>query len=243
MDNRRIDSSKRVIRIVLWVLLLLPGLSYGKNHARLIEKTPIIAGQQAYIALPRRPKRRLPRIIVYSHGSNTTVTRDFNGPFMKDMRSYGRYFTRYNYIFAASAQHGVNKGSPEAIQDMVHLIRWIKKRYKTKRKVHLIGFSMGGLPTFHFAFRYPDLVSKIAGLAPTTHPRDWHRKEYRSLRRLSIRIWHGTKDKNVPYRLSRYFARKARRYRVHIRLITIRGGKHYDVDNELKPKILAFFRR
>ncbi|HEO65902.1 MAG TPA: alpha/beta hydrolase [Spirochaetes bacterium] len=243
MQNRRINLYKWVFRIALWASLLLPGLSYTKSPTRLIEKTPVISGQKAYIALPYRSKRGLPQIIIYSHGSNTTVTRNLNDPFMKKMRSYGRYFTRHNYIFAASAQHGANRGSLKSVQDMYNLIHWIQKRYRTKSKVHLIGFSMGGLPTFHFALRYPGLVDRIAGLAPTIHLRDWNKRRYRAIRRIRIGIWHGDRDQHVSFRQSQLFVRRARRYRLHIRLVRIRGARHYDVDNELKGRILRFFIR
>ncbi len=107
----------------------------------------------------------------------------------------------------------------------------------------MIGFSMGGLPTFHFALRYPGLVKKIAGLAPTIHLRDWNNRRYRTIRPIRIRIWHGDRDKHVSFGRSRLFVRRARRYRVYISLARIRGGKHYDVDNELKGRILRFFIR
>ena len=51
---------------------------------------PIIEEQQAYVVIPRIDKENPPTLVIYSHGSNTTVTQNMEDQFMKDMQAYGR---------------------------------------------------------------------------------------------------------------------------------------------------------
>src|SRR3989338_11652984 len=83
------------------------------------EKMPKIKTEQAYLAYPMQVDPAFPStLIVYSHGSNTTVTTNMNDQFMKDMRVYGEFFTARGYAFSASSMHGANWGSADSQNDM-----------------------------------------------------------------------------------------------------------------------------
>ena len=201
-----------------------------------------IGGENAYIALPSRiDEDNAPRIIVYSHGSNTTVTSNTEDEFMQDLQIYGEFFTQHNFIFAASNQHGANWGSDEAIQDTVNMIDWIKERYDTRQRVNMVGYSMGGLPTMNFASRYPELVNKIALLAPTTRSNEWDAERVEKIRDIDIQIWHGTSDVNVGYSLSTTFVNRLASFNKDVELITLEGKTHWDIHTEYIENILEFF--
>lgn len=202
---------------------------------------PIIEEQQAYVVIPRIDKENPPTLIIYSHGSNTTVTQNMEDQFMKDMQAYGIFFTEYNYIFSASNQHGVNWGSSAAIQDTINLKNWVDENYDIQPKVYLIGFSMGGLPTMNFATTYPDIISKIALLAPTVKSSEWNQTRADKLKDIDIKLWHGNKDVNVPYSYSVYFVNKLKGYGKNIEFITLEGKTHFDIDTEYMNEILEFF--
>ena len=209
-----------------------------------LEVYETIEGQPAYIAVPAPiDPENPPRIIVYSHGSNTEVTFDTNDEFMQDLHTYGVFFTENNYIFAASNQHGANWGNDESIQDNINLIAWIKERYDTQDKVNMIGYSMGGLPTMNFASDYPERVNKIALLAPTTNSNEWNEERVAKIGDIDIKIWHGTADVNVGYSLSTTFVNTLESFGKEVELVTLEGKTHWDIHTEYMEDILEFFNQ
>jgi len=211
----------------------------GPHYEEIYE---VIEGEIAYIAVPTRIRsNNPPTIVVYSHGSNTRVTMDTEEEFMRDLQAYGRLYTENNLVFAASNQNGENWGNDLSIQDTLNMIDWIKERYDTQEKVYMIGFSMGGLPTLNFATRYPELVSKIALLAPTTRPNEWDSERVEKISDMDIRIWHGTADVNVGYSLSTSFVSRLSSLGREVELITLEGKTHWDLDTEYMEDILEFF--
>ncbi len=211
----------------------------GPHYEELYET---IEGEIAYIAIPTKiDKKNPPTIVVYSHGSNTRVTLDTEETFMKDLQTYGELYTKSNLIFAASNQHGENWGNQLSIQDTMNMIDWIKENYDTSEKVYLIGFSMGGLPTLNFATTYPEIISKIALLAPTTRSTEWDQERVNKIEDMDIQIWHGTADVNVPYSLSITFTNRLKTLGREIPLITLDGKTHWDLDTEYMEDILQFF--
>ncbi|MFA7654693.1 MAG: alpha/beta fold hydrolase [Candidatus Dojkabacteria bacterium] len=200
-----------------------------------------IGGEIAYIAVPTNiDKKKLPTIVVYSHGSNTRVTMDTEEEFMKDLQKYGEIYTEKNLIFAASNQHGENWGNQLSIQDTLNMIEWIKDKYETKEKIYMVGFSMGGLPTLNFATTHPELVSKIALLAPTTRASEWNSERVEKISEMKIQIWHGTADVNVGYSLSTTFVNKLQSLGREIPLITLEGKTHWDMEEEYMDDVLEF---
>ena len=213
---------------------------YDTPHYEEVLET--IEGEVAYILIPRRLKGKEPStIIVYSHGSITQVTESMDSEFMQDLKTYGELFTKNNFIFAASNQHGENWGNDLSIQDTLNMINWIKVNYDTKEKVYMIGFSMGGLPTLNFATRYPELVSKVALLAPTTRSNEWDSERVSKIEDMDIQIWHGTADVNVPYSLSTTFVSKLSTLGRDISLITLEGKTHWDMESNYMDDILEYF--
>jgi len=201
-----------------------------------------IEGQMAYIAVPTNIKEdNKPSIVVYSHGSNTTVTSDTEDEFIQDLQAYGELYTKSNMIFAASNQHGANWGSTTAINDTKNMIEWITNNYKTTEKIYLLGFSMGGLPTMNFATTYPENIQKIALLAPTSRSNEWNKTRIEKLANVDIQIWHGTSDVNVPYSLSTELISKLKSLGRDITLVTLNGKTHWDVDTEYMQEVLDYF--
>ena len=204
----------------------------------------VIEGQQAYIVVPSViDETNPPTLILYSHGSNTNVTENMEDPFMQDLKNYGLLFTQYNYIFAASNQHGVNWGSSASIQDTLNLKDWVSTNYPIQEKVYLLGFSMGGLPTLNFTTTYPELVSKVALLAPTTKTSEWNQTRADKVMDIEIKIWHGNKDVNVPYSSVVYFVNSMEKWGKDIEFITLEGKTHFDIDTEYMEDILTFFNQ
>jgi len=204
------------------------------------EKFEIIEEQQTYIAFPIEINiKNPPQLIIYSHGSNTNVTTDLENTFMKDLQYYGEFFATKGYGFAASNQHGMNYGSQESINDTKKLIDLIAQNYNIQPKVHMIGFSMGGLPAIYYAVQYPEEVRSLALLAPVTYV--WGSSIYTPIKNVDIKIWHGDKDVNVGYSASTGFIQRGKPFGINAQLRTIEGAGHFDIDTEMIEEIYQFF--
>jgi len=213
-----------------------------KEGAKFFEKSPNISGQRAYFAYPLQfEKESPPTLIVYSHGSNTVVTTNFSDQFMKDLRNYGEYFTNRGFAFIASNQHGANWGSSTAVQDTRNAVKWVKDTYQIESKYNLIGFSMGGLPTLNYAFKYSSDINKMALLAPTNYANTYTKAQVTTLKNVPIKVWHGNSDVNVPYSMSTALVSRFKLYGKKITLVTLKGKGHWDVDTELKKDIYEFY--
>lgn len=205
---------------------------------------PILEDQQAYVVIPGKIESRNPPIlIVYSHGSNTTVTQNMDDQFMIDLQEYGKYFTQHNYIFAASNEHGVNWGNKASLRDITNLKEWVMQNYDIKPQIYMIGFSMGGLPTLNYASENNEMVSKVALLAPTTKISEWSLQRVNEVMGIDIKIWHGNADVNVPYGYTSNFVNKVKTWGKEIPLVTLEGKGHFDIDTEYMPDILEFFNQ
>jgi len=201
-----------------------------------------IEGQWAYIAVPKPiDPNNLPTLVIYNHGSNTSVEKDLDPDFKNDLLEYVNTLVLNNYIFAVSNAHGVNQGNIESVKDNYNMYTYIKDRYGIKEKIYMIGFSMGGLPTMNFATEYPELVSKIALLAPTTRTSEWDENRVSKLENMDIKIWHGTKDVNVGYVYTENFVNKIESFGKDIDFVTLENKTHWDVDTEYVEDILQFF--
>ncbi len=207
------------------------------------EKLPKIKTEQTYLAYPMHiDPASPPTLIVYSHGSNTTVTTKMNDQFMKDMRAYGAFFTERGYAFSASAMHGANWGSAESQNDMNDLAGWVKDNYSIAPKINVLGFSMGGLSAIGYSMRFPEKVNKLALLAPTSRPEKYTAENFTSLKNIPIKIWHGDKDLNVPYSLSTRLVSAGKKNGKEISLVTLAGKGHFDIDTEYMGEVYSYFQ-
>jgi dipeptidyl aminopeptidase/acylaminoacyl peptidase len=201
-----------------------------------------IEGQWAYIAVPEPiDPNNLPRLVVYNHGSITEVEENLDDDFKNNLLEYVGVLTANNYIFAVSNAHGVNWGSLESIQDNYNMYEYIKENYGIKEKIYMIGFSMGGLPTMNFVTEYPDLVSKIALLAPTTRTSEWDQERVNKIKDIDIKVWHGDADVNVGYTYTKNFVNKLESLGKDIELVTLENKTHWDLDTEYVDDIVEFF--
>jgi hypothetical protein len=203
-----------------------------------------IDGQWAYILAPEPINPNdLPTLVIYNHGSITFIEENLDEDFKSNLLEYGESLTPDNYIFAVSNAHGVNWGSLDSVNDNYNMYQYIKNNYGIKDELNMIGFSMGGLPTMNFATRYPELVSKIALLAPTTRTSEWDQERVDKLENIDIKIWHGTSDINVGYVYTKEFVNKIENLGKDIDLVTLDGKTHWDVDTEYIDPILEFFNQ
>ena len=203
-----------------------------------------IDGQWAYILAPEPiDPDNLPRLIIYNHGSITSVKENLDKEFKNNLILYAEGLTPDNYIFAVSNAHGVNWGNLDSINDNYKMYQYIEEYYGIQENIYMIGFSMGGLPTMNFATEYPELVEKIILLAPTTKISEWEEERVTKIANIDIKIWHGTADSNVKYIYTQNFVNRLKEYGKDIDFVTLEGKTHWDVDTEYVDQIIGFFNQ
>jgi len=209
-----------------------------------VEELVEIEGQWAYIIAPAYiDTENLPTLVIYNHGSISSVQENMDEEFKTDLLKYGEAFSIHNYIFAVSNAHGINWGNSDSIDDNYSMYEYIKDEYGIKDEIYEIGFSMGGLPAMNFATTYPELVSKIILLAPTTRTSEWTQEEVNKIMDIDIKIWHGDSDINVGLIYTQSFVNKVGSLGKDIELIILEGKTHWNIDTEYIDEMLEFFNQ
>lgn len=201
-----------------------------------------IEGQWPYILAPELiDPENLPTLVIYNHGSDTVVEENLNEEFKQDLIAYGEKFTPQNYIFAVSNAQGFDLDTPQAVTDNYNMYEYIKEKYGIQEKVNMVGFGKGGLPTLNFISEYPELVSKVALIAPVTNITKWNQEMVERVKDIYIKIWHGTADVNVGYTYTKNFVTKVQGLEKSIELVTLGGKTHWNVEMESIDEVLQFF--
>jgi len=203
-----------------------------------------IKGQNTYIALPLQIDNSKPiRIILYSHGSTTYINKDSNNEVFKFLTPFSAYYANNGYIFAASNEHSPAWGNDNAIQDMENTLDYILKTYNIEDyELNLIGYSMGGLSSMHYAWKHPDIVNSIALIAPTIRHYEWSKEEFKAISNIPTKIWHGTQDKNIPSTNSIEFITLAKKYNKNIQIKLLPLKDHWNIKLSLKKDIFEFLQ-
>ena len=82
-----------------------------------------IDGQNVFI-FPNKIETAKSKLVIYSHGSETKVTADFNDKFMKQLIEYGDYYSSNGFTFVASNEHAQAWGNKDAVIDIVNAIQF-----------------------------------------------------------------------------------------------------------------------
>ncbi|MDY3362561.1 phospholipase [Riemerella anatipestifer] len=87
-----------------------------------------------------------------------------------------------------------------ATEDLYTNIQALKQRYGISSKVHLCGFSQGGMLSYALAFKFPSLFSKVACMScyPELKLLEGYPKSKKEIEHLRFFISHGTDDVIIP---------------------------------------------
>lgn len=206
-----------------------------------VEATLEVDSQTIIVYYPAELPEGSP-LIVYSHGSNEHVSPEIvPAGFADALPRYGEYFAQQGAFFVTSEMYGENWGSSQSQLHLLELVSYFKETYAVG-EVYMFGFSMGGLPALRTAKRYPEVIDKVALLAPTIAMEDWTSTTLTDIEAIPVHIWHGTEDVNVPIDLSReLFTRATNMGFTNIVLEEIPGETHrHFVESEV---LWAFFTK
>ncbi|MCS7045067.1 MAG: alpha/beta hydrolase-fold protein [Gemmataceae bacterium] len=138
------------------------------------------------------------------------------------------------------------KGDPENLaelseKDVLNVLAIVKKEFNIDpQRLYLMGHSMGGGGTWHFAIKYPDLWAAIAPIAPASvRPAT----DVAKIKHIPVLLIQGDQDNLVPVAGVRRWAEEMKRLNMTFEYVEVAGGGHVDVAFQNIPRIFAFFDR
>ena len=114
---------------------------------------------QAILKLPSgySPSGKPTRLIYCAHGAGGGVTSD--NWFLNNYALIDTLLANGYAVFDVNGGQSVeNMGGPMVVKSAFHAYLYILKHYNIKKKIFVIGLSMGGLSSTNFIFKYPELV-------------------------------------------------------------------------------------
>lgn len=167
----------------------------------------------AYFAPPADPRKP---VILYSHGNGECLQVMHPGPHEFVNRGYG--ILAYDYAgYGASSGHA---GEIQAYADITAAYTYLREVRKIPaEKILPVGFSVGSGPSSYLATRYPvaglvlcaPFASAIQVVLPFSLPGDRFPNAARLAETpVKLLLFHGKKDRIVPYRNSLTIRRVAR---------------------------------
>jgi predicted esterase len=212
------------------------------KNAPYFEEIVTIDNQPMYYAYPLEiDENNPPKLIIYSHGQLQRIVNNLEDEYMLKMKEYGEFFASRDYVFSASNQHDDNWGQRESLDDIKKTIEWFENNeFPAAEKYHMIGFSMGGRTTINYAVENSEKIGRIALLAPTPKLQ-LTQNDVNILKPISIKIWHGIQDVNIPFSTSTQYVQIFENYGKEIDLVPIENAGHFDIETTLMHEILGFF--
>lgn len=131
-----------------------------------------------------------PPVLIFLHG------RSLSGTDLELVKRYGviTEITRGRKIPAIVFAPQVRPGSAWDPDKVLSVLNWVQNNYDTdSNRVYVVGMSLGGYGTLHFAGKYPDRVTAAVALCGGGNPSDGCR-----LATLPLWIQHGKLDNAVP---------------------------------------------
>jgi hypothetical protein len=203
----------------------------ANENASYFEKTTSIDGQPMYFAYPLEIiLENPPELVIYSHGQLRRITENLNEEYMVGLRDYASLFASEGYAFAASNEHGDNWGGTSAMIDIQNAIEHFEKEsLQINNKIHLIGFSMGGLSSINFAVNNSEKILSITLLAPTPNM-NLNEEDIKKIHNIPIKIYHGDSDVNIPLNNSIRYKELFERHGKDVNLHILEELEHYDLE-------------
>ena len=135
------------------------------------------------------------------------------------------------YIVVAPSGHNLRAwygpGGELSELDMLNVLAEVREQYTIDAKrIYLMGHSMGGGATWHFAMKYPDLWAAIAPVAPamSSSPDDLV-----AIKGTSVIVLQGDADSSVNVEATRRWVAKMKELGMTYEYVEIPGGDHTSI--------------
>ncbi len=163
-----------------------------------------------------------PPILIFLHGKS------LSGTDMNKVRKYGviHEMDKGRKINAIVVAPQVPSGSwdPDKI---LTVLEYVQRTYNTdSSRIYVVGMSLGGYGTLHFAGKYADKITAAVALCGGGNPRD-----AQNLSTIPLWIQHGNKDYAVPISESEKMVSAIQKYNPANLIYTIhKGANHADLE-------------
>ena len=137
------------------------------------------------------PSEELPPVIIFLHG------RSLSGTDLNSVKRYGVLdaIKRGKKIPAIVVAPQVKKSESWNPEKIASVLDYVQLTYKTDpSRVYVVGMSLGGYGTLHFAGKFPEKVAAAVALCGGGNLKDAF-----NLSKTNLWIQHGKLDKAVPY--------------------------------------------
>lgn len=142
---------------------------------------------------------------------------------------------------------GGGKGDPENLgelseKDVMNVLEIVRKDYSIDPdRIYLMGHSMGGGGTIHFAIKNPDLWAALGPIAPALFFRQ--PTEVEKIKHIPLILVQGDKDNLCPVAVARRWVEQMKKFEMPHEYVEIAGGDHVSVAAQNLPKIFEFFNK
>lgn len=163
-----------------------------------------------------------PPILIFLHGKS------LSGTDMNKVRKYGviHEMDKGRKINAIVVAPQVPSGSwnPDKI---LTVLEYVQRTYNTdSSRIYVVGMSLGGYGTLHFAGKYADKITAAVALCGGGNPKD-----AQNLSSIPLWIQHGNKDYAVPISESEKMVSAIQKYNPANLIYTIhKGANHADLE-------------
>lgn len=175
----------RILSLLIGALLM---------HCTLQAQVKAVQGKAAYPFLLNLPPDSIlqnhPPVLIFLHG------RSLSGTNLDLVKKYGviKEIEKGRRIPAIVAAPQVKAGESWEPSKVLSVVDYLLNTYKAdSSRVYVVGMSLGGYGTLHFAGKYPDRVAGAVALCGGGNPKDCC-----NLATVPLWIQHGKLDKAVP---------------------------------------------
>jgi predicted peptidase len=208
-----------MLRFLVFSVLLLSSFS-GKSQIQAVKGK---AGYPFWMNLPSDSiLNSKPPILIFLHGKS------LSGTDMNKVRKYGviHEMDKGRKINAIVVAPQVASG-PWDPDKVLSVLQYVQRTYNTdSSRIYVVGMSLGGYGTLHFAGKYSDKITAAIALCGGGNTRD-----AKNLASIPLWIQHGNKDYAVPISESDKMVSAIKKYNPANLIYTIHKGlNHADLE-------------
>jgi poly(3-hydroxybutyrate) depolymerase len=125
-------------------------------------------------------------------------------------------------------------------KDVMNVLEIVRKEFNVdKKRIYLIGHSMGGAGAYHLGAKYSEVWAGLGPIAAATGAP----KNVDKLKDVPVIVVHGDKDTAVKVASARRCVEKLKENKIVHEYLEIEGAGHGDVIGKGMPKIFEFFEK
>jgi predicted peptidase len=165
-----------------------------------------------------------PAVLIFLHG------RSLSGNDLEMVKRYGviKEIEKGRKLPAIVVAPQVPKGESWDPEKLVSVLKFVQKTFDTdEKRVYVVGMSLGGYGTLHFAGAHPELVTAAVALCGGGNP-----NEACELANVPIWIQHGNQDRAVPLSESQKMVSAIKRCNggKNLKFTVVPGADHGDLE-------------